>query len=77
MSDKVVPKSLHTVTVLVVMARATYKASQFTTTTGHTASLISIKEAVESSLSALGYPINADFYGLADQAIKKLLKVTK
>jgi hypothetical protein len=73
MTSKIVPKSLHTVSVLVVMARTIYKASAFQTTIG-TVYSVSITGAVHQALEALGYTVDADFYGLADQAIKKLNK---
>lgn len=73
MSDKVVPKSLHTVTVLVVMARTIYKASAIETTIG-TVYTISLRSAVYDALETLGFCREADFYDLADQAIKKLSK---
>ena len=77
MSTKIVPKSLHTVTVLVVMAEQILKAAEFKSSIGATLSLISVSDAVYKALDSLGYPSNADFYGLADMAIKKLNKQVK
>lgn len=62
-----VPKSLHTVTVLVAMARLILDARPYYTP----------YDAVYASLSALGYPSESDYYSLAQQAFKKLSKVTK
>lgn len=73
MSDKVVPKSLHTVTVLVVIARTIYKAAAIETAIG-TVYTVSLRSTVYDALEALGFCREADFYGLADQAIKKLSK---
>ena len=59
-----VPKSLHTVTVLVTMAKLIQE------TRPHY-----IKEdAVYKALDVLGYPTESDHYGLALQALKKLNK---
>lgn len=73
MTSKIVPKSLHTVSVLVVMARTIYRASAFSTSIG-TVYSVSIPGAVHQALELLGYNVDADFYGLAEQAIKKLNK---
>ena len=58
------PKSLHTVTVIVAMARLILDAKPHYTP----------YDAVYAALSALGYPSESDHYGLALQALKKLNK---
>ena len=60
-----VPKSLHTVTVLVTMAKLIQDAKPYYTP----------YDAVYAAVSALGYPAEADHYSLAQQAFKKLSKV--
>lgn len=60
-----VPKSLHTVTVLVAMARLILDAKPHYTPF----------DAVYAALSTLGYPAESDHYSLAQQAFKKLSKV--
>lgn len=60
-----VPKSLHTVTVLVAMSRLILDAKPHYTA----------YDAVYAAMSALGYPAEADHYSLAQQAFKKLNKV--
>ena len=64
MSDKVVPKSLHTVTVLVAMSRLILDSKPHYT----------VADTVYKALETLGYPAESDNYGLALQALKKLNK---
>ena len=61
-----VPKSLHTVTVLVAMARLILDNKPHYTP----------YDAVYAAIQSLGYAAEADHYSLAQQAFKKLLKVT-
>lgn len=61
------PKSLHTVTVLVNVARYVLKH-------GPCAAMKSRAEAVEDALEILGYSRSADTYALAAAAIKQLGK---
>lgn len=61
MSDKAIPKSLHTVTVLVAVARS------------HLSRCANVTEAVTLALELLGYPAGAcDPYGLRMKAIKAM-----
>lgn len=64
---KPIPKSLHTVTVLVTMAKLMQQAHEERAT-------ISNHSAVFSCMQALGYSDSPDTYGLMEQAIKKLNK---
>lgn len=59
-----VPKSLHTVTVLIAMAKLIQE-----TRTHYTS-----EDAVYKALDTLGYSSTDDHYGLALQALKKLNK---
>ena len=62
-----VPKSLHTVTVLITMAKLIQETRPHYTK----------EDAVYKALETLGYTSTADHYGLALQALKKLNKVTQ
>ena len=60
-----IPKSLHTVTVLVAMARIIRaQRPQYT-----------VQDAVYQALHQLDYAPEKDCYGLAEQAIKRLSKI--
>lgn len=59
------PKSLHTVTVLVTMARMILESGQETTNAG----------AVLAASLMLGYTESMDTYGLRDAAVKKLNRI--
>jgi len=59
-----VPKSLHTVTVLVTLAKLIKETRPHYTS----------EDAVYKALDTLGYASTADHYGLALQALKKLNK---
>jgi len=59
---KPIPKSLHTVTVLVAMATI-YRDMGY-----------SVQGSIDRTLSALGYDILQDDYKLAEQALHKLNK---
>lgn len=59
-----IPKSLHTVTVLVVFAKALYAQSN-----GYT-----MKECLTNAVAQLGYIDTPDTHALIAQAIKKLTK---
>lgn len=63
MSDKPIPKSLHTVTVFVAM-------SQLYIDMGY-----SVAGAVERTVAALGYADSPDVYNLITQATNKLVKL--
>lgn len=59
-----VPKSLHTVTVLVVMARMVRAARPAFT----------VEQCIQTALEQLGYTVEQDIYKLTEQALKKLNK---
>lgn len=58
------PKSLHTVTVLATVARMLKAANPS----------LSNDQAVNNAIVSLGYTIEQDYYNLATMAIKKLSK---
>ena len=66
MSTNTLPKSLHTVSVLVAVAQ------RLIINEGLSAAI-----AVSETLSVLGYTNTPDTYGLAQQALKKLNKATQ
>ena len=68
MSTKVIPKSLHTVSVLVAVA------GNIAVTDSQCQSL---SQAVDKALMLLGYAAMPDTYGLAAQALKKLTKAAQ
>lgn len=68
MASSTVPKSLHTVTVLVVIASHLLESSR---------NIMSVTDAVYMALEHLGYAPETDHYGLAEQAIKKIHKQVK
>jgi len=57
-----IPKSLHTVTVLVAVARAAYDEG------------LNAQEAIADALAVLGYANTPDTYQLADKARKVLAR---
>ena len=63
MTNKPIPKSLHTVTVLVTMA-------QLYVDMGY-----SVAGAMERTVVALGYADSPDVYNLVQQATAKLVKI--
>ena len=62
-----VPKSLHTVTALINVAKLIKQSSP----------ALENAKAVEQALNVLGYNIGFDDYKLTEQAIAKLNKTTK
>ena len=65
MSSKSLPKSLHTVTVLVQVARLAYISSG------------NLTVAMDMALDTLGYSRESDPYGLIDKAEKQLRELYK
>jgi hypothetical protein len=74
--NKPIPKSLHTVSVLVAVAKTTqhYAQSYRDAYNGYKPSLQQLEQSIDYSLQILSLSGSPDVYSLRDQAVRNLWK---